>query len=643
MLAAGIYWSGFLKDMLCLPRPLSPPLARISMSGSAALEYGFPSSHSTNAVSVTFYAIYMLQQSDEYDPWVNVGLQALFYFYAISIILGRLYCGMHGFLDVLVGSTLGALITVFQLVFSDWIDSWIFSGSYKDVVIATLVIFVLVRIHPEPADDCPCFDDSVAFSGVVVGINIGAWHYYQSGFAINETYPSTVPFQLSQIGLPKAILRTLLGVVIIFVWRATAKPALFKILPPLFRLLERARMNLPRAFFLNASSYTSIPNMRDDDNVIPPASQLPQMLKNLAHPRKRSVSVGPQSASDAYETLAYRNRRRRESINSSDDTVPEDLEWSSTPPSQAVTPAVEKGQPLLGAGLLPTPMASRVHSYEQMMGTGDTKGLDGKTDTPPDSDTDAAGSLTKSEEENEKREIFMKLTKPRVRYDVEVVTKLIVYSGKVFSSRILRDILTCFRHWVACRRHRSYHLRTGRPWYGHSTMMFWLLLHFVRLAATCRLPCRRSDIPIWLALHGTLMTIRYPRPHFTYRFAPRQFSSLAYASSYTSIRLLLSSGIELMGFRNCCRPPSYRRSPGGSTRILEFASVCGPSRIPYLHPHHPDPAMSQCHSHHRSFPTLFLPLSVRFPSKSHDTVLWCKFNPQTSAFELLLTTIQLVV
>lgn len=431
MLAAGIYWSGFLKDMLCLPRPLSPPLARISMSGSAALEYGFPSSHSTNAVSVTFYAIYMLRQSDEFKPQVNIGLQALFYFYALSIIVGRLYCGMHGFLDVLIGSILGAIITIFQLAFSELIDSFIFSGSYKDIVIATLVIFVLVRIHPEPADDCPCFDDSVAFSGVVVGINLGAWHYAQSGFAVNNTYPSTVPFELAEIGLPKAIVRTLLGVVIIFLWRATAKPVLFKMLPPLFRLLERGRMNLPRAFFLNASSYTSIPNMRDDDNVIPPASQLPQMLKNLAHPRKRSVSVGPQSASDAYETLAYRNRRRRESVNSSDGTVLEDLEWSSNPLSQMVPPVVEKDSYLFGAGLLPTPMASRVHSYEKMMGNGKVQGLDGTIETPPESDTDVACDASlKIEEDNEKREIFMKLTKPRVRYDVEVVTKLIVYSGK---------------------------------------------------------------------------------------------------------------------------------------------------------------------------------------------------------------------
>ncbi|KAL1798603.1 hypothetical protein ACET3X_002640 [Alternaria dauci] len=433
MLAAGVYGTGFLKDMLCLPRPLSPPLARISMSGSAALEYGFPSSHSANAVSVAFYAIYMLRQSADQDAsnW-NTGLQALFYFYALSIIAGRLYCGMHGFLDVLVGSIMGALITALQLVCGDWMDSFVFSGSYVDIFIATLVVCVLVRIHPEPADDCPCYDDSVSFSGVVIGINLGAWHYAQTGYAVRDAYPSSVPFDLEKIGLFKATIRILLGVVVIFVWRATMKPALFTILPPIFRILEQARWNMPRAFFLNASKYKSIKPFADDDNVIPPASELPHMLKNLAHPRKRSVSVGPQSAADAYETLAYRNRRRRESVNSLDGAVPEDSAWVPTP-AGLDTPSIEKGEPLLGTGLLPTPMASRVHSYEQMMGTGEVQ-IKEKNTTPPESDTDVAGDVYKlaqspTEEENEKREIFMKLTTPRVRYDVEVVTKLIVYTG----------------------------------------------------------------------------------------------------------------------------------------------------------------------------------------------------------------------
>lgn len=441
MLAAGVYLTGFLKDMVCLPRPLSPPLARISMSGSAALEYGFPSSHSANAVSVAFYAIYTIRRSPEaYHPYVCTGLQALFYFYAVSIIFGRLYCGMHGFLDVFVGSVIGALITGFYLVFYDWLESWIFSGSYTDIFIATLLVCILIRINPEPADDCPCFDDSVSFLGVVIGINLGAWHYAQTGLALDYPIPSTAPFDLEKTGLLKATLRVLLGVVIIFIWRASAKAALLKGLPPFFRLLEQARLNLPRVYFLNASKYTSIPTLRDDDNLIPPARELPGRIMNLAHPRKRSVSVGPQSAADAYETLAYRNRRRRESVSSLDGVVPEEALWEPSPrlQSKPQTPALEKAEPqLLGASLLPTPMQSRVHSYEQMMGTGTIYSAEKNSTTPPESDTDVAGdavqltqTLTDEENESEKRELFMKLMKPRVRYDVEVVTKLIVYSGK---------------------------------------------------------------------------------------------------------------------------------------------------------------------------------------------------------------------
>jgi len=174
------------------------------------------------------------------------------------------------------------------------------------------------------------------------------------------------------------------------------------------------------------------------------------MLRNLAHPRKRSVSVGPQSAADAYETLAYRNRRRRESINSLDGVVLEDAKWSSMEKKPSLndlrlTPREEKGP--FGANLLPTPAASRVHSYERMMGTGDI----GKVDiTPPDSETEFTVQ-SPAEAENEKREIFMMLTKPRVRYDVEVVTKLIVYAGLSSIAVICIEVSDVNRNCMACR------------------------------------------------------------------------------------------------------------------------------------------------------------------------------------------------
>lgn len=46
VLAAGGYVTSVLKDLFCVPRPYSPPLVRLSV-GTHALEYGFPSTHST--------------------------------------------------------------------------------------------------------------------------------------------------------------------------------------------------------------------------------------------------------------------------------------------------------------------------------------------------------------------------------------------------------------------------------------------------------------------------------------------------------------------------------------------------------------------------------------------------------------------
>ncbi len=159
ILASGVFLTGFLKDMLCLPRPLSPPLHRITMSDSAALEYGFPSTHSTNAVSVVVYAIYTLNSPDSaVSPRLRLLLEVLSYSYATSIMFGRIYCGMHGFFDVILGALLGALISVIQCTYGKQFDDFIYSSSVQAPLMIMLTVLVLVRIHPEPADDCPCFD-----------------------------------------------------------------------------------------------------------------------------------------------------------------------------------------------------------------------------------------------------------------------------------------------------------------------------------------------------------------------------------------------------------------------------------------------------------------------------------------------------
>ncbi|KAJ5620343.1 Phosphatidic acid phosphatase type 2/haloperoxidase [Penicillium lagena] len=408
ILAAGVYFSGFVKDLLCLPRPLSPPLQRITMSGSAALEYGFPSTHSTNAVSVAVYALSLLHSPDStLSTQTSLLLQVITYLYVGSIVLGRLYCGMHGFFDVIIGCIMGTVIGLAQFYYGFEYDQYILSASWTQILFITIVVLTMVRIHPEPADDCPCFDDSVAFAGVELGVTVASWRFAKSSIAWAD---GSIPYRFDELGLIKTAARLVLGVLCVFAWRETMKPSLLRMLPPLFRSLEKLGLLLPRRFFTTASKYTTIPSHLKDHDVLPNFSDIPSMLTTMRHPRRRAISVGPQSEADAYETLAYRQKRRRESASS----------------DRRPSPAADSDRKPNGVAVASSKQ-SKLDEYEHMMGTG----------SPHTSAVDVDTHLRVSpllspqyDEKSDEKEVFSQIKKPRVRYDVEVVTKLIVYTGK---------------------------------------------------------------------------------------------------------------------------------------------------------------------------------------------------------------------
>lgn len=151
----------------------------------------------------------------------------------------------------------------------------------------------------------------------------------------------------------------------------------------------------------------------------------------MRHPRRRAISVGPQSEADAYETLAYREKRRRESTSSD----------RRSPSGNRASPPVEqpkassRSSPLTNDRIQsPIRTTSKLHEYEHMMGTG-TPRFSPEIATTGSNPSDATSPNTNPIVEygpdgQDEKEMFSKITKPRVRYDVEVVTKLIVYSGK---------------------------------------------------------------------------------------------------------------------------------------------------------------------------------------------------------------------
>ncbi|KAH8907352.1 PAP2-domain-containing protein [Coniochaeta sp. PMI_546] len=431
ILAAGVFFTGFIKDMLSLPRPLSPPLHRITMSGSVALEYGFPSTHSANAVSVAVYGILVLRSADNiFSPAVTLVLEALAYFYALSIIIGRLYCGMHGFLDVIFGSVLGATISLVEFHYGPALEAWEQSSSsyLVPLAIATLIV-VMVRVHPEPVDDCPCFDDSVAFAGTIIGVECGTWRFGKHSPFSGIYHGPEASFDLGALGPLTSVARILVGVLVIFAWREVTKPTLHRALPHLFRVIETHGLDLPRRFFVPASEYKKVPERLRDDNVLPSVSDFEKVVNSIRGPtRGRAVSVGPQSAADAYETLAYRERRRRESVGS---------EEGGVKPRRSLGELRENGHVGGGEGAGGGDRATasgvqasgRLKEFESQMGTG-TVIVSSPSPERELGEGEAEPEIyVGQQDELGAKEMFSRLVKPRVRYDVEVVTKLVVYAG----------------------------------------------------------------------------------------------------------------------------------------------------------------------------------------------------------------------
>ncbi|KAJ3556621.1 hypothetical protein NP233_g11939 [Leucocoprinus birnbaumii] len=312
VLAIGVYCSSFVKDLICSPRPFSPPVTRLTM-GSHHLEYGFPSTHSTNSVSI---ALFLFAQA--YDlaypstssitpsitPTTFTILTAILGFYTFSIVFGRLYTAMHSFTDCAFGVLLG---TAIWWAYSSWDGIPItFSPSspFRFFVSATgadplslssYTIHIgrglsLDRMlwnwtmgggweHPQPVDDCPCFEDAIAFASVLFGALLGRWvtlnsavgHLWKehdimpgSGWLWDMTASAWVQVERGwddvAVWWGVATLKMTLGILVIFTWRLLAKSALHLILPPTFRLLARVFQLPNRRFYTPATEYKSVPS-----------------------------------------------------------------------------------------------------------------------------------------------------------------------------------------------------------------------------------------------------------------------------------------------------------------------------------------------------------------------------------------------
>lgn len=165
--------------------------------------------------------------------------------------------------------------------------------------------------------------------------------------------------------------------------------------------------------------------------MIPQASEIPGLLTTFRHPRKRTISIGPQSQADAYEAMAVRDIARRASLSSeSAYGVPT---WNGVDAAVSVAPSSPRAQQDRA------PLNSTADSSSALEGNMRVAQLNQQ------SKGGKASNMARNQSSRNQnfREVFVDdefinkddvkmfsiLQKPRVRYDVEVITKLIVYTG----------------------------------------------------------------------------------------------------------------------------------------------------------------------------------------------------------------------
>ncbi|KAF7968988.1 hypothetical protein HWV62_28716 [Athelia sp. TMB] len=220
--------------------------------------------------------------------WIST---ALLVFYAFSIVFGRLYTAMHTFTDCAAGVIMGALVWAGHWALEDVLETWLVTSGWSAPAMVMSLCVVMVNQHPVPIDDCPCFEDAIAFISVLMGMLVGRWQAVHMGFdaaffasSMPGTFASPVAESafastLTATGVWWAVMliKMVFGVLVIFAWRIVAKSTLHLVLPPTFRLLMKIFTLPHRRFYTPASDYKSVPSdlgLRP----IPSVIDLPGML-----------------------------------------------------------------------------------------------------------------------------------------------------------------------------------------------------------------------------------------------------------------------------------------------------------------------------------------------------------------------------
>jgi len=154
----------------------------------------------------------------------------------------------------------------------------------------------MVNQHPQPVDDCPCFEDAIAFISVVLGEILGRWTLLQYGVTpefFKTPQPGSAYSTAADISIwwLFSVIKVVVGILLIFTWRIFAKSSLHFALPRIFRFLANIFTLPNRRFYTPATDYEDVP-MERGLHPIPSVIDLPSQLQLEAGDENVSASTG---------------------------------------------------------------------------------------------------------------------------------------------------------------------------------------------------------------------------------------------------------------------------------------------------------------------------------------------------------------